>query len=419
MQIKNEDQRVELCVLGAGPVAAVAMLLAKQNGLNAVQIMVQSEDSTTKGVPRTYAIAPQVQAGLAALCVWGLLTEHSIERCDHMRVFWQHGEQQEPLHLSAEQAGVAQLCSFVSEHDLLAAIATVTSVNRAHTPAIVHTAAQAPELQTVAQGMRICVPGHAPVLASLCIIAQGANSPAAAQLGLAPTVYDYGHSAVVAVLHSDQAGAGTAWQWLGGAQQGHDVMALLPLPSPSPSKQQGSCYGLVWSQATAQAQRWRADAAGLLAAVQARTQGAVGELSLRGATGQFPLYSSAAQLTTAHAVLLGDSAHKIHPLAGQGLNMGFEDVFTLFDVLAQRESWRSVGDARLLARYARRRHAHANPKGAVVHAIASRGRWPHWLQGAALKGLQMQNDWPALGAAVRRTIVNAATRGRVEQQAAL
>ncbi len=412
MQIKNAPLSVELCVLGGGAVAAAAVLFARQLGLSTVQVLPAPTPLPVGAVPRTYAIAPQVQQGLASIGVWGLLREQQIQRCEHMRVFWQDDDTQEPLHLSAGEAGVPQLCSFVSEHDLLAALNTALMVTGSVTGSaqqqMTYSAAQAPSLQVMDGGMRISLADQPAVHAKLCIIAEGASSSAAQQLNLAPTIYDYAHTAVVAVLHSDLVTPHTAWQWLGGAQQGHDVLALLPLPTPMPSDG-GAQYGLVWSQPTAQAKGWVGNEAALLAAVQARTGAVSGRLSLHSAVQQFPLFKSTAPFTGQHTVLVGDAAHKIHPLAGQGLNLGFEDVMTLFEVIGSREAWRSVGDVRLLERYQRRRNAQASSVGAVVHSVASRGLWSSIATKLAFFGLAFQNDWPAVGALVRKVIVRRAT----------
>ncbi len=422
----GHESHVDICVMGGGAVASAAMLLARAQGLNAVHILPQTNAVSSHApvaVPRTYAIAPRVQAGLTAVGVWDLLPASQVQVCTDMRVFWQHDSSieinLEPIHLSAQQSGVPQLCNFVSEADLLAALNTamvVTGRVKAQRFYAVDTPEQAPMLAHTAQGIRVSQAGYAPLTAKLCLIAEGAASRSAAQLDLAPTVYDYGHSAVVAVLHSDMPCNGTAWQWLGGKTLGSDVLALLPLPALPTLPNQARCaarYGLVWSQPTAQAQQWRSDTAevhnALLAAVQNRChaqRAQIGTLSLHSAVQQFPLTRcTAPQWVAKNVVLLGDTAHKIHPLAGQGLNLGFEDVFELFDVLAQREPWRSIGDTRLLQRYQRRRLAHAAPIDAIVHAIASRSRWHSTASATMQHALRMHNDFPTLGAWFKRQLV--------------
>jgi ubiquinone biosynthesis UbiH/UbiF/VisC/COQ6 family hydroxylase len=414
MQIKNGHQpavsHVDVCVLGGGAVGMMAMLLAQQQGLTAVHVLPQPQALPADAVPRTYAVAPQVQEALAKVGVWGLLQANQIQRCEHMRVTWQSGDEHEPLHLSAAQAGVAQLCSFVAEDDLLQALQTVMTVTRATEQQVVYRTESFPLLQPIEAGVRVNVGIQACIHAKLCVIAEGAGSRTAQQLNLTPSVYDYAHSAVVAILHSDTAAPNTAWQWLGGAAQGHDVLALLPLPPQG----QTARYGLVWSQPTPQAKQWIGKDHALLAAVQARVGADLGQLSLHSALQQFPIYKSTAALTAQHVALVGDTAHKIHPLAGQGLNLGFEDVMTLFEVLGQRESWRSVSDQRLLERYERRRNQSAKAMDGLVHVIANRGRWPLWLGSMVMKGLQLQNDLLMVGKPLRSAIVKGVVKTKVE-----
>ena len=396
---------VDICVLGDGPVALLAVLSARRQGLTVLHLTEQRSQGESaqraQNYARNYALSPVSQAGLAALGVWGLLDSKRIQTCTQMRVAWEHQPQgvafatpPEWIHLDAVAAGVPQLCSFVMESDLLHAIRTALNVVGAADSRVTYPTNARPVLVGTPTGVQISVNQHT-YLAKLCVIAQGVNSPAAAALGLAPTVFDYQHTAVVTELACALPHAGCAWQWLGGAED-QDVLALLPAPSVAsdaenlekshPDKLHR--FSLVWSLPTAQAQNYVPNTPeaqrALLAAVNARCAACVGELSLAGAVHSFPLsQASTRQLSAGHVVLLGDSAHKIHPLAGQGLNLGLEDVFTLFDVIAQREPWRDLADARVLARYERRRRGAVGVVQFVVHALARRHDWPVWFQQAA------------------------------------
>jgi 2-polyprenyl-6-methoxyphenol hydroxylase-like FAD-dependent oxidoreductase len=142
---------------------------------------------------------------------------------------------------------------------------------------------------------------------------------------------------------------GIARQWF----RSPDVLALLPFDTPSA----GHSYALVWSLPAERAQALLAlDAAGFDAALMQATAGGAGTLTLASERVAWPLAIAAASAWCGPGwVLLGDAAHVVHPLAGQGLNMGLADVATLARVIAEREPWRPPGDARLLRRYARER----------------------------------------------------------------
>jgi ubiquinone biosynthesis UbiH/UbiF/VisC/COQ6 family hydroxylase len=151
---------------------------------------------------------------------------------------------------------------------------------------------------------------------------------------------------------------GVAWQWF--TDEG--VVALLPLP--------GRAVSLVWSAPAALAEQLQAlDPQALAERVGRRIlatpdgQGTrlgalqpLGEGASTSTTHAFRLRRLRVDRLTAPGIaLIGDAAHVVHPLAGQGLNLGLQDVSMLLHTLRTRENWRSVGDPVLLRRYARQR----------------------------------------------------------------
>jgi ubiquinone biosynthesis UbiH/UbiF/VisC/COQ6 family hydroxylase len=157
---------------------------------------------------------------------------------------------------------------------------------------------------------------------------------------------------VVANFGIERGHDGVAWQWF--CDEG--VVALLPLP--------GRAASLVWSAPHALAAGLLALTPDQLAArVTRRSQHVLGCLMPLGAAHGFPLRCLTVDpLAVPRVALVGDAAHVVHPLAGQGLNLGLQDVSTLIDVLGARENWRDAGDPVLLRRYARRR---AEPIGLI------------------------------------------------------
>ena len=128
------------------------------------------------------------------------------------------------------------------------------------------------------------------------------------------------------------------------------------------------------------------------------TGGAAGSLRLGSARAAWPLsLARAEQVSGAGWVLLGDAAHVVHPLAGQGLNLGLADVRALAQVIAQRESWRELGDARLLQRYARQRALPTLAMGqltdGLLHLFASEAPLLRELRN---RGLSLVNGLPPL-----------------------
>src|SRR6185369_11068751 len=148
-----------------------------------------------------------------------------------------------------------------------------------------------------------------------------------------------------------------------GASRGGVVLALLPLP--------GDHVSMVWSVANADANRLLAlDAESLAREVAAAAHHALGELSLVTTPRSFPLQRlAAARLVAPRVALAGDAAHVIHPLAGQGANLGLQDARVLAEVLAAREPGRDPGDLRLLRRYERARAEDILAMRTAVHGL--------------------------------------------------
>ena len=224
------------------------------------------------------------------------------------------------------------------------------------------------------------------VPATLTALCEGKASGTRAALGVQFERHDYGQVAVAARLVSSRAHQGVAQQWFGAP----DVLALLPFDTPQPR----SSYALVWSLPTLRAQALLAldERAFELELMQA-THAAAGELRLATERAAWPLMLGRAQAWCGPGwVLVGDAAHVVHPLAGQGLNLGLGDVAALTRVIARREPWRTLDDPKLLRRYARERLA------------------PTWAMGQVTDGLQRLFSSTAPGLAELRnrglTLVN-------------
>ena len=198
---------------------------------------------------------------------------------------------------------------------------------------------------------RVDADDPADVPAALTALCEGKASATRAALGIGFERHPYGHQGIAARLTSTRAHQGLARQWF----RSPDVLALLPFDAPQP----GHSFALVWSVPDGRAAELMAlDAAAFEARLMEATAGEAGELKLATDRAAWPLMrAQAASWCGPGWVLLGDAAHVVHPLAGQGLNLGLGDVLALTRVIEQREAWRGLGDEKLLRRYARERAA--------------------------------------------------------------
>ena len=338
---------VDVCIHGAGPVGASLALALAHQGLRTALVAPHGRFDPRDDDLRAYALNGAAVALLERLRVWSALPADARAAVQDMRVSGDAGGR---IDFSAWQQGVSELAWIVD----------AAALERCLGEALRY----APGVQLVA----------APVAAPLQALCEGRDSATRAAVGARFERHPYGHSAVAARLELDQPHHQTAWQWF----RSPDILALLPFDRPTP----GRSFGLVWSMPQAEAERWvAADVADFEQALNdavvtaaARGDGAVpGRLRLASARAAWPLVHGHAHPWTGPGwALLGDAAHAMHPLAGQGLNTGFADVVCLARVLGEARAaqpWRSLGDERLLRRYARERAVPAAAMSGLVDGL--------------------------------------------------
>ena len=328
--------RFDVCVSGSGAVArALALALSGQGwkvALACDSLATRPEDV------RTYALNAHSIELLSRLRIWPELQAHASPVHDMVI----RGDNGGRLGFSAWQQHVAELAWIVDASALERLLGDALKF--------------APHVSVVPS---IQAGGVAPVEADLLAICEGKFSGTREALNVTFERKPYGHWGVAARLTASRPHGGVARQWF----RSPDVMALLPFNGPDPQ----SSYGLVWSVPEARGRELLALAPAQfeqalmasLAASEPEAAALVGELRLSSAVSHWPLALAQADAWTGPGwALLGDAAHQVHPLAGQGLNLGLADVSALTQVLAdarQHEAWRSPGDEKLLRRYARAR----------------------------------------------------------------
>jgi ubiquinone biosynthesis UbiH/UbiF/VisC/COQ6 family hydroxylase len=367
---------LDILVRGAGAVGLTAALALSRLGLRvAVQDLQAGAASTGQAAPqqdvRAYALNAASVRLLADLKVWEAIPGDARTAVHDM-----HIEGDVPgasLDFSAWSQGLAELAWIVDAAELETALRTAARF--------------APHLVTLPHGTA------AEPTAALQVLAEGKASDSRARLGVGVQRHDYGHRAIAARLRCDRPHAGLARQWF----RSPDVLALLPLDRPQP----GHGFGLVWSLPEERAAELLGlSAADFEAALNDATGAAAGTLCLASERVGWPLSLQQAQAVHGPGwVLVGDAAHVVHPLAGQGLNLGLADVAALAQVLAERarqEPWRALGDPRLLARYARARAAPTRAMALVTDGLLQLFAHPQPLvRELRNRGMGLVNQVPA------------------------
>ena len=332
---------VDIAIVGGGPVGASLTRALATAGLSLALV----EPKTPKPLPatgfdqRVYALNGHSRRFLERCGIWQGLSPERIAPVREMRVF---GDDASKIEFSAYRSGVTELATIVEEVNLRLALQSALrdQPNLTLFPGVECVGAQWGDRNatlSLTDGRRI--------EARLVVAADGPDSALRSAAGIEVRVHEYAQTGVVANFKTERAHRDTAYQWF--LHSG--VLALLPLP--------GDHVSMVWSAADADARELLAAGNEELARrVEQASSGVLGKLQPISPTAGFPLRRMrAARLIAPRLALIGDTAHNVHPLAGQGLNLGFGDVQALADVLAARGMENDVGAVSLLRRFERSR----------------------------------------------------------------
>ncbi len=345
------NRRYHATVIGAGLVGAAAALALARSGLNVALIEPRAASAPDEiWDTRVYAISPGNQALLHALGVWDRLDAARVQSVFRMDVCGDAGGK---LRLDAYEAGTPRLAAILEsnrlQHALWQALKAQDNID-------IFCPANVTDIIWGTAHSSVVLDNGRNIESELVIGADGAPSRTRERAGISARISPYEQAGVVANFATEKPHGGTAFQWFRaeGTVEGAveksagDIVAYLPLP--------GNRMSLVWSTATQHAQSLLALAPDVFCArVEAAGVAQLGKLSLLTPPAAFPLrLMQPSSVVRTGCVLVGDAAHGVHPLAGQGVNLGFGDVAMLAQVLCQRGR-ALCGDAQLLEGYARRR----------------------------------------------------------------
>lgn len=370
---------LDVAIVGGGMVGAACALALARRGL-AVALLEAREPAPWQAADaedlRVIALAPSSARLLDELGAWRAIAGARVSPYRRMHVW--DAASGAALDFDAAATGHAQL-GWIVENKLVARVLW-DALDAAGVQRLCP--ARVGAFEARAERVVLECEGDAPLAASLLVIADGAGSRLREAAGIGVRGRDYAARAVVAHVATERGHEATAWQRF----TGEGPIALLPLRDGRSS--------IVWSLPEARARDVLAlDDVAFCEAVGIASDFRLGRITATTPRASFPLRLQVAEhFAGARCVLLGDAAHAVHPLAGQGANLGLRDVAELAAVLgAVHAAGRDVAAPHVLQRYARRRRSAGTLDAYGFDAIERMFGWqaPAWcaLRGAGLRAL--------------------------------
>ena len=342
---RRRTPALDVAVVGAGMVGAAAALALARAGLSVALVEAREPAPWHAGDEvdlRVVGLAPSSLALLDELGVWTSIHDARVGRYRHMHVW--DAASGASIDFDAASDGREAL-GYIVENNLVQ-WTLWRALERAGVRRVCP--AEVTGFEAREDRIELQLADGETLSAALLVAADGANSPLRKLAGIGTRGRDYAQRAVVAHVGTERPHQQTAWQRF----LATGPLALLPLADGRSS--------LVWSLPEAEAQRVLAlDEQTFRGELGAACDFRLGRITSATPRAAFPLKLQLAERYQAERfALLGDAAHAVHPLAGQGVNLGLRDVTELRDtVLAARLAGRDIGAAHVLRRYARRRRS--------------------------------------------------------------
>jgi 2-polyprenylphenol 6-hydroxylase len=339
----NTEIDTDIVVVGAGLVGLSAAIAFAQQGKNVYLVDAKKPNIKLKKTwdERVYALTPETESWLKNIGVWAHVDASRVNPINAMHIFDEANER--PLTLRDEDANLPKLGVIIENQNLMHAL--WQQIKTLDVTVITDTPCQT--LNNTQQQVVLGLIDGKQITAKLIVAADGVDSWVRKQVNIGVAKKDFHQTAIVANFVMQKHHQHIARQWF----RPHDVLALLPLPD--------NMVSIVWSVSTEMAAELLALSGEQLAHnVHENSRGLLGTLKQVGNTHAFVLnQQTVTQLIAERVALTGDAAHQIHPMAGQGVNLGFRDVMQLASLATKLHAMQDVGDKGFLRQYERARKA--------------------------------------------------------------
>lgn len=376
----------DVVVAGGGMIGSAVALGLSRQGWQVALVESETVESLLQAVPpadtvedfepRVSAISLASQRLLAQLGVWSRV--QTGRYCDYSEMTVWDGDGTGCVHFDAAELHATALGTIVENRHIVRALFQALADSSV-------TVLDGVKVKRWHRGQGVELDDGRLVTADLVVGADGGRSKLRQWAGLATREWDYDHQAIVCTAQTVNSHAFTARQRFSPT----GPLAFLPLANETGDD---NFCSIVWSQQTGEARRLMAlNDEAFRAELERAIEGQLGEVLAVSKRFAFPLRQRHAKDYIAEGLaLVGDAAHTIHPLAGQGANLGYGDVQVLLEELAQaRQAELSAGEPLVLARYQRRRKGENLTMMAAMEGfkqLFARDELPvRWLRNAGMR----------------------------------